>query len=403
MKILIVSQYFLPENFKGNDIAFELQKRGYDVTVLTGIPNYPKGDFFEGYNYFKKRRENINGVKVIRTFLIPRGKSTATFLFLNYFSWAFFASLYAVYLAIFKKFDRIIVQQLSPVTIGIPAMIYKKLRKTPVYFWVLDLWPESLTAAGGINNKIVLWVFTKIVQFLYRNSDKILISSKGFRESILEKGDFSEKIIYFPNWADLALTGNFEKIDLTKSNGKFTLMFAGNIGTAQDLDTVLKAFKLLKEKNYFYIQLLILGDGRERGRLEKWVKKQELNDMIQFWGKKPVKTMSQYFAHADCMLVSLKDEPIFNLTLPAKIQAYMSQKKPIIAMMNGEGYNTILEAKCGLSVKAEDEQALSSAIIEMSILSSETRTSLGQNGFEYYEENFRFYQCMDNLEKIIKK
>lgn len=402
MKVLIVTQYFLPENFKGNDIAFELQKRGYDVTVLTGIPNYPKGDFFEGYNYFKKRRENINGVKVIRTFLIPRGKNTATFLFLNYFSWAFFASLYVVYLSIFKKFDRIIVQQLSPVTMGLPAIIYKKLRKTPVYFWVLDLWPESLTAAGGINNKKILWAFTKIVQFLYRNSDKILISSKGFRESIIKKGDFAEKITYFPNWADLALTENTEKTQTPKLNKKFKIMFAGNIGTAQDLDTVLEAFKLLKEQNISTIQLLILGDGREKSRLESWVKEQKLNDIIQFLGKKPIETMPQYFAEADCMLVSLKDEPIFNLTLPAKIQAYMSQRKPIIAVMNGEGYDTILEADCGFSVKAGDAQALASAIINISALNPEIRNKLGENGYQYYSDHFRFEQCINNLEKIIE-
>ena len=402
MKILIVTQYFLPENFKGNDMAFELQKRGYEVTVLTGIPNYPKGEFFEGYNYFKRRRENIKGVKVIRTFLIPRGKSNAISLFLNYFSWAFFASLYVIYLSIFKKFDRIIVQQLSPVTMGLPAIIYKKLRKTPVYFWVLDLWPESLTAAGGIKNKKILWGFTKIVQFLYRNSDKILISSKGFKESLIKKGDFDEKIIYFPNWADLAITENTKKIEIQKLKDEFKIMFAGNIGIAQDLDTVLEAFQLIKEKNNFSIQLLILGDGRERVRLESWVKKQNLNDLVQFLGKKPIEKMSQYFAEADCMLVSLKDEPIFNLTLPAKIQAYMSQSKPIIAMMNGEGYNIIKEADCGVSVEAEDTKGLESAIMKIYNLSQDERNELGKNGYKYYSDHFRFEQCINHLEKIIK-
>ena len=166
MKILLVTQYFYPENFKGNDIAFEMQKKGHEVTVLTGIPNYPKGEFFKGYGYFKRRRETVNGVKVIRSFLIPRGNNTTLPLMLNYFSWFFFASIYALYFSFFKKFDRVIVQQLSPVLVGIPAIIIKKIQKTPVYFWVLDLWPESLESAGGVKNKKILSFFEWIVKFL---------------------------------------------------------------------------------------------------------------------------------------------------------------------------------------------------------------------------------------------
>ena len=402
MKILIVSQYFYPENFKGNDIAFELQKRGYDVTVLTGIPNYPKGIFFNGYGYFKKRREIINGVKVIRTFLLPRGKSDAVALFLNYFSWALFGCLYAVYLSLFKKFDRIFVQQLSPVTMGLPAIVYRKIRKTPVYFWVLDLWPESLVSAGGVNSKVVLNIFTKIVKLLYKNSDKILISSKGFRESIIEKGNFGNKIIYFPNWADLAISENSQEIESPKPNEDFKIMFAGNIGVAQDFDTVLEAFSILKQMKHISIKLIILGEGREKERLEIYVERNQLNNMVYFLGKKPIETMAQYFAEADCMLVSLKDASIFNLTLPAKVQAYMSQKKPIIAMMNGEGFETILEANCGFAVKAGDAEGLATTIIESSALSKELLTKFGENGYNYYLENFRFENCIDHLEKILK-
>ena len=202
MKILLVTQYFYPENFKSNDIAFELAKRGYDVTVLTGLPNYPKGKIYKGYGIFKKRKETVNGVKIIRTLVIPRGKGGGMMLALNYISWAVIASFRAFFLALNKKFDTVIVHETSPITQGFPALVIKKIQSIPIYFWVLDLWPESLQSAGGINNRYVLDFFTAVTRLMYRKSDKILISSRGFRQSILEKGDFADKLIYFPNWAE---------------------------------------------------------------------------------------------------------------------------------------------------------------------------------------------------------
>lgn len=401
MKILLVTQYFFPENFKGNDIAFEMQKRGHDVTVLTGIPNYPQGKFFEGYGFLKKRRENINGVNVIRTLLFPRGNSRAIPLMLNYFSWAFFASIYSIYLGFFKKYDSIIVQQLSPVMMGIPAIVVKKIQKTPVYFWVLDLWPESLKSAGGINNKKILSFFEKIVKFLYKNSDKILISSKGFKTSILEKGNFEDKIIYFPNWSEDSITKKtIQNNNLPKLPVGFNILFAGNIGVAQDLENVINAMEIIS-KTPKRINFIILGDGREREKLQNLVKLKNLESYVYFLGKFPVETMSYFFNEADCLFASLKDEPIFRLSLPAKIQAYMSVGKPIISMMNGEGFDTIKEANCGFAIYAEDYKNLATHILKMSELSLSERENLGNNGKKYYQENFSMDICMNNLEKII--
>lgn len=404
MKILLVTQYFYPENFKGNDIAFEMQKKGHEVTVLTGIPNYPEGKFFKGYGYFKRRRENINGVKVIRSFLIPRGNSATLPLILNYFSWFFFASIYALYFSFFKKFDRIIVQQLSPVLVGIPAIIIKKIQKTPVYFWVLDLWPESLESAGGVKNKKILSFFEWIVKFLYKNSDKILISSKGFRNSIIEKGNFEDKIIYFPNWAESSITDFNQyqniKINLPKFPSGFNILFAGNVGVAQDLENAIKAMEIVSKQNT-NINFLILGDGRDKERLQKLVLEKKIEKNIYFFGKYPVETMAYFFSQADCMFVSLKDEPIFSLSLPAKVQAYMSVGKPIISMMNGEGYDIINEADCGFAVHAEDNEGLANKILEIEKLSVLDRERLGNNGKTFYQENFVLENCISNLEKII--
>lgn len=402
MKILLVTQYFYPENFKGNDIAFEMQKKGHEVTVLTGIPNYPKGKFFKGYGYFKRRRETVNGVKVIRTFLIPRGNSTAIPLMVNYFTWFIFASFYAVYLALSKKFDKIIVQQLSPVMMGLPAVVVKKIQKIPVYFWVLDLWPESLESAGGIKNKKILGFFESMVKFLYRNSDKILISSKGFKQSILKKGNFEDKIIYFPNWAEKSINESKQnvEINLPKFPSGFNILFAGNVGVAQDLVNAIKAMEIVLKQNK-KINFLILGDGRDRKRLEKLVLEKNIEKNIHFFGKYPIETMSYFFSKADCMFVSLKNEPIFSLSLPAKVQAYMSVGKPIISMMNGEGYNIINEADCGFAVHAEDYKDLADKILEIEKLPVLERQRLGENGQSFYQENFVLENCISNLEKII--
>ena len=402
MKILLVTQYFYPENFKGNDIAFEMQKKGHEVTVLTGIPNYPKGEFFNGYGYFKRRRETVNGVKVIRTFLIPRGNSTAIPLMVNYFTWFIFASFYAVYLALSKKFDKIIVQQLSPVMMGLPAVVVKKIQKIPVYFWVLDLWPESLESAGGIKNKKILGFFESMVKFLYRNSDKILISSKGFKQSMLKKGNFEDKIIYFPNWAEKSINESKQnvEINLPKFPSGFNILFAGNVGVAQDLVNAIKAMEIVLKQNK-KINFLILGDGRDRKRLEKLVLEKNIEKNIHFFGKYPIETMSYFFSKADCMFVSLKNEPIFSLSLPAKVQAYMSVGKPIISMMNGEGYNIINEADCGFAVHAEDYKDLADKILEIEKLPVIERQRLGQNGKSFYQENFVLENCISNLEKII--
>ena len=402
MKILLVTQYFYPENFKGNDIAFEMQKKGHEVTVLTGIPNYPKGKFFNGYGYFKRRRETVNGVKVIRTFLIPRGNSTAIPLMVNYFTWFIFASFYAVYLALSKKFDKIIVQQLSPVMMGLPAVVVKKIQKVPVYFWVLDLWPESLESAGGIKNKKILGFFESMVKFLYRNSDKILISSKGFKQSILKKGNFEDKIIYFPNWAEKSINESKQnvEINLPKFPSGFNILFAGNVGVAQDLVNAIKAMEIVLKQNK-KINFLILGDGRDRKRLEKLVLEKNIEKNIHFFGKYPIETMSYFFSKADCMFVSLKNEPIFSLSLPAKVQAYMSVGKPIISMMNGEGYNIINEADCGFAVHAEDYKDLADKILEIEKLPVLERQRLGENGKSFYQENFVLENCISNLEKII--
>lgn len=399
MKILLITQYFYPENFKSNDIAFELAKKGHKVTVLTGLPNYPEGKIYKGYGFFKKRNEEIEGVKIIRSLLIPRGEGGGIRLFLNYFSWAFFASLKAFFLSFSEKFDALIVHEPSPITQGFPAIVVKKMQGTPIYFWVLDLWPESLIAAGGINNKYVLGFFTKMVKFIYNHADKILISSKGFRKSILEKGDYEDKLIYFPNWSEDSISKGNKNYPIPDLPDGFKIVFAGNIGVSQDMENVMLA--ALELKQHTAIKFILIGDGRSRSFVEEFIKKNGLEESIYLIGKYPIEAMASFFEKADGLLVSLKDELIFNLTIPAKIQAYMSASKPIISMMNGEGAELINEAKCGFSAPAGDYKKLAQIVLDLYNLDIKQRVDMGDSGVKYYKEHFNIDNCIDNLNKII--
>jgi glycosyltransferase involved in cell wall biosynthesis len=400
MKVLLVTQYFYPENFKSNDIAFELVKRGYSITVLTGIPNYPQGTFFKGYGILKKRKQLINGVKVRRAFLFPRGKGGGLRLALNYFSWAFCASIYAFLLSLLNKYDAVIVHGASPITQGIPAILVKKMQRIPLYFWVLDLWPESLISAGGITNKRVIHFFTHLVKWTYNNSDKILISSKGFRKSILEKGDYNDKLVYFPNWAEDIFSNSELSFQMPSLPDGFLVMFAGNIGEAQDFESIMQAALLLKEEN---IKFIFIGDGRKKQWVESFIKEHNLYQTVYCLGRFPIDAMPSFFAQADLMLLSLKNELIFNLTVPAKLQAYMAAGKPVIAMLNGDGRNIIEDSNCGMSVSAGDYTGLATSLLKLQQMKPDEMRKLGENGRVYFNRHFNLDTCIDNLCAILKK
>lgn len=400
MKVLIVTPHFLPENFKCNDMAFELQKRGHEVTVMTPIPDYPEGKFYKGYGFFKRRKETIDGVKIHRSFIIPRGNGSAMRLALNYLSLAFFSSAKALWFSLFKKFDTVIVHAPSPILAGIPAIIIKKLKRKKCHFWVLDLWPESLQAAGGINNKTVLGIFSAITKWIYRNSDTIMIGSKGYRNSISKMGKFAEKIEYFPNWVEDSLVEQEKNYEVPQLPEGFNVMVAGNIGNAQDVPHLLEAFKKLKEEN---INLIFVGDGRKRKFVEEFRDRNGLRERIYLLGKFPPEQMPGLFAQADLLFMALKDEPIFALTVPSRLQAYMSAGKPIVAMINGEGADLIREADCGWTVPAEDSESLAKLLLEVSKQDQSVLDQKGRNGKEFSLHNFDFKKCIDHLEEIIKR
>ena len=403
-RILIISPHFYPEDFKCNEVAFELSRRGYDVTALSDIPNYPAGKFYKGYGFFRRRRENVQGVNVIRTGVIPRGKGSGLRLALNYISFAFTACCRALFMAIFRRYDVIIVHQSSPITVGLPAIIIKKIHpKTKLLFWVLDLWPESLQVAGGITNPAIIGLFERIAKSCYKNSDKILISSKGFAESICAKGKFGDKLEYFPNWPDGELFQQQVDYKIPSMPQGFKFMFTGNIGEAQDFEHTLEAFRLVYERGVRNVHFVIVGDGRKRQWVENFIERHHLSEIIHCVGRHPLSSMSLFFAQADVLYLSLKDSVIFNLTCPAKLQAYMSAGKPILAMLNGEGALIISDAQCGYSVNAGDAMSLSQVLIELSNVDKGELRTMGYNGQSYCKTHFSFHNNMQVLGQIIEK
>ncbi len=396
-KVLLITQNFYPENFKSNDIAFDLVNRGYIVDALVGIPNYPYGTYFKGYGVLNKRIEIINGVNVYRVLQIPRGKNNKILLGLNYLSFVFFSTFWVLLFALIKKYDVIFVQGTSPVTQGIPGVLLKKICKTTLFFWVLDLWPESLRSAGGITNKKIISFFNSIVKFIYNNSDKILISSKSFKESILQKGDYSDKILYFPNWAEEVFVESQSFQVPTLPEG-FKIMFAGNIGEAQDFESILNTAILTKfDEN---IKWIIIGDGRKKEWVTNFIKDNKLEKTVFLLGKYPIEYMPSFYKQADAMLVTLKDEEIFKFTVPAKTQSYMASGKPILAMVNGETSLLIQEACCGFAVNAGNSHQLARIIEDIS-QNKEKFSELGINGYNYFKKHFSKNQCIDKLCELI--
>ena len=404
-KILFVCQYFYPETFRGNDIAFHLAEEGHDVHVVTGIPNYPKGKFFPGYGLFKKRHEVINGVRVTRLPLVPRGEDNKIMLMLNFFSFFIVGWFWMLFHALWHKYDLVFCQQLSPVMMSSPAVLYKKMRHVPLYTWVLDLWPESLTAAGGINNKYILGFFNLFVKSEYKNSDKILTSSKSFDQSILKYGDYKDKVIYYPQWSDGASNAsglNFalpEKLQELSSNGDFIVMFAGAVGEAHGMECNMQA--ALKTKEYKNIKWVIVGDGRRLDWVRSFVKENGLEETVITLGRFPSETMPLFFEKADVMLVSLTDSPLFNMYSPAKIASYMASERPIIAALNGEGGEVIKAAECGWNVKAGDSDSLAKLVIALSQTDRQELAVKGQKGKAYYDKFFTKDECLKKLDEIM--
>lgn len=400
MKILIVSQYFWPENFRINDFTKGLKERGFEVTVLTGLPNYPKGNFFKGYSFFNNKTEYYDGIKIIRSKLIPRSKSKGINLVLNYTSFAFFASLKILFLK--GKFNKIFVYEPSPVTVGFPAIIAKLKFNAKLFFWVQDLWPESVSAASKLKNKFVIKFLDQITRYIYSKCDKILVQSNGFKQYIINQGVKADKIVYFPNTIEKIFTENIKcKNPFPDNINKPIILFAGNIGKAQNFDLLVDVLKRL-DKNRIKLSWVILGDGRDRDRIQQKIDQKKLSKNIFFLGSFPINEVPKFYKYSDALFVSLTDNKIFSMTIPNKIQSYLAAGKPIIASLNGEGAKIIEDSGSGFISKSGDVNGLYDNLLKFYSLSKKQREVLGKNGKAYFMKEFEREILLDKFEKIIK-
>lgn len=400
MHILIVTQYFWPESFRINDLALSLRGRGHEVTVFTGKPNYPEGRFYPGYSIFGRVREDYHGVRVIRAPLIPRGSGGRFRLMLNFFSFALFASL----LAPFRcngTYDLILVYEPSPVTVGLPALVLKWVKRAPVLFWVQDLWPETLSATGVVNSKWILKRVGQLVRFIYRHCDLILVQSRAFMAPVEALGVAMQKVRYFPNSAEevyrpLAIEA-VRRSAPESVPGNFRVVFAGNIGAAQDFETILSAADRLRTERGIHWD--IIGDGRMQGWVESEIRRRDLGHSVHLLGRHPIESMPRYFALADAMLVTLKRDPVFALTIPSKIQSYLACARPIMAALDGEGARVIEESGAGIAVRAGDAGAMAEGVLRLYRMPRPEREAMGQRGRRYFEQHFERELLLSRLEQ----
>ncbi|MEZ4979971.1 MAG: glycosyltransferase family 4 protein [Chitinophagales bacterium] len=402
MRILIISQYFYPESFRINDLAFGLLARGHKVTVLTGLPNYPSGRLFENFSWRSVGACEHEGVKVYRVPLIVRGRAKSWQLALNYISFAFFACLLGPFFCR-EKYDLVFVFEPSPFTVGLPGALFRVLKKAPLLFWVQDLWPESLTATGAVKSPLVIKWVGKMVRFIYRRCDRILLQSRGFRQPAIAAGADKNRIHYFPNWAEeIYQPARVELINkaINKNPSKFYIVFAGNLGVAQSLETLIGAANHLKR--YQDIEWLIIGDGRREDWLHGQIKKNALEN-VRMLGRKPVASMPGYFEIADLLLVTLRKDPIFSLTIPSKIQSYLACGRPIVGALDGEGAAIINESGAGYATAAEDVEALAKSVLKLYRLDAGSRKKMGEAGRDYYNAEFNRSHLIEKLEKIMEE
>ena len=389
MKILIVSQVFWPENFKINDLCKEFINMGHEVTVITGKPNYPGGRFYDGYSFFSKIKDNYNGAKIYRIPLIPRGSANGIRLAVNYISFTFFASIFALLHR--KKYDFSFVFGVSPITAVLPAIVHRKVYKTRLILWVLDLWPESALVTGRLKSNFLYNRLSTLVKFIYRNCDKIFISSKMMQCSVANNLDKESKIQieYLPNWVDdsfLQRKADKDKYANLIPRG-FIVMFAGNIGYGQDVPAIIKTAQILKP--FGHIKFVFLGEGSEKVFFEKNIKELDLEDSVFMLGSYEVEDMPDFYVHADAMLITLRDENIYSYTVPGKLQSYMAANKPIVGMINGEAAELIKNSECGFAVTAGNYRKFAEELLKLSQQPKSILDQMGNNGFDFCIKNFK--------------
>lgn len=400
MRVLIVTPYYWPELFRITDVAKGLRDRGHTVGVLTGLPNYPSGTVFSGYGFTGPFREERDGVSIRRVPMVPRGRGGALRLILNYLSYAITGSFRAMTVGR-EGWDVTFVFQVSPVTSILPAAVLRAIYGVPVVAWVQDLWPDVVESSGLARSKVMLRAIRAMSRWLYRRCDLILGSSRAFGPKLQRLGVAEVPFGYLPQWAEESFTTASASVEVptTEWADGFPLMFAGNLGRVQGLETLLDCADLLRDDQE--VKWVFLGDGSSREWLAEEARRRGLDRRVILLGRRPVEEMPAYFEKAAAMLVSLKPDDTMALVIPAKLQAYLAAGRPIVGSIDGEAARVIEESGGGWAAPAGDPVALAAVVRRLKALSPEARSEMGARGREYSGRHFSRSGCLDELERAL--
>lgn len=398
MKILIVTQWFEPEpTFKGLLLARELTARGHQVQVLTGFPNYPGGKLYPGYRVRLWQREVMEGIPVLRVALYPSHDHSAIRRVLNYASFAVSASVLGTLLA---QQPDVLYAYHPPATVGLPAMVISALRRVPFVYDIQDLWPDTLRATGMVSNDKVLGLVGRFCKMIYRRAARISVLSPGFKMRLVDRGVPAEKIEVIYNWCDEGAMSAPSEIKALAGPGQFSILFAGTMGRAQQLESVLEAAQIcagtVPEALFFFV-----GGGIERDNLIAMVQSTGLSN-VQFLPQQPMSAMGGILAGADVLLVHLKDDPLFRITVPSKTQAYLAAGKPVLIAVRGDAADLVLQSGGGLICEPGNPASIAEAVKALRDIGPEERAEMGQRGREYYQRELSVEIGIDRLARLME-
>lgn len=404
LRVLLVTQYFWPENMRINDLVHYFSEQGHQVTVLTGVPNYPEGEIFEEYRNRPEDFKSYCGAEVVRVPLVPRGKNKLG-LALNYLSFFITASTLGAYKLRGRKFDAVFMNAVSPVMAAIPAVVIGRLKQAPVFVWVLDLWPESLSFVGIVKNPKLIALVGRMVSWIYNRTDYLLVQSHAFLEDVKKyctQPMPKERLVYFPSWAedDFSSPAPTSSSLIQQDPNFFTVVYAGNLGETQGFPSILDAIESLRVDTA--VRWVIVGDGRMGEWIANEVALRGL-DNVHLLGRHPLEEMPGLYAQADALLVSLKTNDIIAKTIPGKVQTYLASGRPLIGAVDGEAARVINESGAGLACRSGDAHALAKIVRTLASSTAAQRQEMGKAGRRYYEEHFSRGKLMATLEALIHK
>jgi colanic acid biosynthesis glycosyl transferase WcaI len=399
-RLILLTQWFDPEpTFKGLLFARALQDRGYDVEVVTGFPNYPGGKIYPGYRIRPIKRERVDGINVTRLALYPSHDGRALPRIANYLSFWLSACFYLTFAA--KRAD-VLYAYHPPLTVGLAAAIAKLFRRTPTVLDIQDMWPDTLAATGMIKASYPLRIVALVCRWVYARMTHIVVLSPGFKPLLVNRGVAAEKITVIYNWADEAAIASAGKARpaVMPDDGRFRLLFAGNMGLAQNLDVVLDAARIVAAADP-KVDFCFLGGGLDVERLKQRAGQEGLS-CVHFFSKVSMAEVGSYLAAADCLLVHLRPDPLFEITIPSKTQAYMSAGRPIIIAVAGDAARLVEEAQAGLAVPPGDAAALAAAVLKLATTTKEARDSMAKSARHYYESHLSLSCGVDAFDAVFR-